>query len=216
MAMADLPGADERPHDEAEALLPWYATGQLDECDRAIVEDHLQGCVQCQQQLFVERRIVDEFGTLVPQVENGWAKLRASLDAPALSKRPPLFQPLVEMWHSLTRPAAMGFVAAQAVFLLIAGSLFISLQRPPAAQYHALSSGSVPTQANMIVMFQGNTTEQQMRDALNASGASLVGGPTEADAYLLHVQANERARAIASLQSDRHVTLAQPIDGTAG
>jgi anti-sigma factor RsiW len=216
MAMADLPGADERPHDEAEALLPWYATGQLDERDRAIVEDHLQSCVQCQQQLFVERRIVDEFGTLVPQVENGWAKLRASLDAPALSKRPPLFQPLVEMWHSLTRPAAMGFVAAQAVFLLIAGSLFISLQRPPAAQYHALSSGSVPTQANMIVMFQGNTTEQQMRDALNASGASLVGGPTEADAYLLHVQANERAHAIASLQSDRHVTLAQPIDGTAG
>lgn len=214
--MADLPGADERPHDEAEALLPWYATGQLDECDRAIVEDHLQGCVQCQQQLFVERRIVDEFGTLVPQVENGWAKLRASLDAPAPSKRPPLFQPLVEMWHSLTRPAVMGFVAAQAVFLLIAGSLFISLQRPPAAQYHALSSGSAPTQANMIVMFQGNTTEQQMRDALNASGASLVGGPTEADAYLLHVQANERAHAIASLQSDRHVTLAQPIDGTAG
>jgi hypothetical protein len=68
----------------------------------------------------------------------------------------------------------------------------------------------------MIVMFQGNTTEQQMRHALNASGASLVGGPTEADAYLLHVRANERARAIASLQSDRHVTLAQPIDGTAG
>jgi len=216
MAMADLPGADERPHDEAEALLPWYATGQLDERDRAIVEDHLQGCVQCQQQLFVERRIVDEFGTLVPQVENGWAKLRSSIGAPAQPVRAPLFQPLVEMWRAVTRPPVMGLVAAQAVFLLIAGSVFVSLQRPPAAQYHALYSGSAPAQANMIVMFQGETTEQQMRHALNASGASLVGGPTDADAYLLHVEAKDRARAIASLQSDRHVTLAQPIDGPAG
>jgi len=214
--MADLSGANERPHDEAEALLPWYATGQLDARDRAIVEDHLQACVQCQQQLFVERRIVDEFGTLVPQVENGWAKLRASIDATPQSNRPPLFRPLVEMWRAITRPPVMGLVAAQAVFLLIAGSLFISLQRPRAAQYHTLSSGSAPAQANMIIMFQGNTTEQQIRDALTASGASLVGGPTDADGYLLHVQANERSRAIASLQSNHHVTLAQPIDGSAG
>jgi anti-sigma factor RsiW len=216
MAMADLPGADERPHDEAEALLPWYATGQLEERDRAIVENHLQGCVQCQQQLFVERRIVDEFGTLVPQVENGWAKLRSSIGAPAQRTPPPLLQPLVEMWRSATRPPVMGLVAAQAVFLLITGSVFISLQRPQAAQFHALSSGSAPAQANLIVMFQGNTTEQQMRNALNASGASLVGGPTDADAYLLHVPGKGRSRALASLQSDQHVTLAQPIDGSAG
>jgi hypothetical protein len=214
--MTDKSGAEEQPHDQAEALLPWYATGQLDARDRAIVEDHLQACVQCQQQLFLERRIVDEFGTLVPQVENGWAKLRASISTPPQPVRPPLFQPLVEMWRAVTRPSVMGLVAAQAVFLLIAGSVFVSLQRPPAAQYHALSSGSAPVQANMIVLFQGETTEQQMRHALNASGASLVGGPTDADAYLLHVQAKDRARAIASLQSDRHVTLAQPIDGPAG
>ena len=210
------PGAGEQPHDEAEALLPWYATGQLDAHDGAIVENHLQSCLQCKQQLFLERRMIDEFGTLVPQVENGWAKLRGTIVVPAQSRRAPLLQPLADMWRAATRPPVMGLVAAQAVFLLIAGSVFLSLQRPQAAQYHALSSGAAPPQANMIVMFQGNATEQQMRDALKSSGASLVGGPTAADAYLLHVQPNERPRAIASLQSDRHVTLAQPIDGSSG
>jgi len=215
--MANFPGANEQPHDEAEALLPWYATGQLDARDRAIVENHLQDCAQCQQQLFVERRIVDEFGTLVPQVENGWVKLRASIKAPVQSQRPPLFQPLVKMWRgAVTRPPVMGLVAAQALFLLIGGGVLLSLERPQVTQYHALGSAPAPAQANMIVMFQENTTEQQMRDALEASGASLVGGPTAADAYLLHVEANGRTRAIASLQSDRHVTLAQPIDGSTG
>ena len=214
--MADLPGNGERPHDEAEALLPWYATGRLDTQDRAIVENHLQDCVQCQRQLFVERRIVDEYGTLVPQVESGWAKLRAAIDAPAQTTRPPLLQPLVEMWRSVTRPPVMGLVAAQAVFLLIGTGVFLSIERPQASQYHALGSAPAPTQANVIVMFQGNTTEEQMRGALETSGASLVGGPTAADAYLLHVDPNKRPRALASLQSDRHVTLAQPIDGSAG
>lgn len=214
--MPDLPCAEDQPHDEAEALLPWYATGQLDARDQAIVEDHLQGCVQCQQQLFLERRIVDEFGTLVPQVENGWAKLHARINAPAKVSRPPLLQPLIDMWRAITRPPVIGLVATQALLLLVAGSIFFSLHRPQAAQYHALSSGSSPAEANMIVMFQGNTTEQQMREALDASGASLVGGPTAADAYLLHVAGNQRSNALASLQSDRHVTLAQPIDGSAG
>ena len=214
--MADLPGLDERPHDEAEALLPWYATGKLDERDRARVEDHLRSCVQCQQQLFLERRIIDEYGTLVPQVENGWAQLRAKLGAPTKPLRPPLFQPLVDIWQWLARPPVIGFAAAQAAILVIGGGVFLSIERPQAAQYHALGSVPAPSTANVIVMFQANATEEQMRDALNASGASLVGGPTAADAYLLHVAANQRTNAIAKLQSDRHVSLAQPIDGPLG
>lgn len=213
--MADLHCADDQPH-EAEALLPWYATGQLDGRDRALVEDHLQSCLHCQQQLFLERRLIDEYGTLVPQVENGWSRLRAGLDVAPEPKRPPLLQPLSDFWHSLTRPPVMGLVAAQAVLLLIGGGLLLSVQRPQAAQYHALSSAPAPAAADVIVMFQENATEEQISHALNASGASLVGGPTAADAYLLHVDQKNRSAAVARLQSDRHVTLAQPIDGSDG
>ena len=48
-------------HREAEELLPWYATGQLDADDRALVEAHLSSCAHCQRQLQAERRMIDEF-----------------------------------------------------------------------------------------------------------------------------------------------------------
>jgi hypothetical protein len=51
--------------------------------------------------------------------------------------------------------------------------------------------------------------------ALRASGSQLVGGPTEAGAYLLHVPAQRRAAAVAQLQADKDIQMAQPIDGTA-
>jgi anti-sigma factor RsiW len=214
--MADLHSADDQPHDDAEALLPWYATGQLEPRDRALVEDHLQSCVQCQQQLFLERRLIDEYGTLVPQVENGWSRLRATLDLGTKPKRPPLFQPLGDFWRSLTRPPVMGLVAAQAVFVLVGAGLLMSLERPQPAQYHALGSTPAPATADVIVMFQPSTTEQQMRSALQDSGASLVGGPTVADAYLLHVDQGQRPAALAKLRRDRQITMAQPIDGSTG
>ena len=54
------PNLTERPpHDEAEELIPWYATGQLDATDRARVERHLYACASCREQLKVERQLID-------------------------------------------------------------------------------------------------------------------------------------------------------------
>src|SRR5256885_12089814 len=69
------------PHDEAEELLPWYATGQLDEADRVRVEDHLASCSDCREQLTLERRIVQEFRTTDPETDAGWTRLRSRIEA---------------------------------------------------------------------------------------------------------------------------------------
>jgi hypothetical protein len=65
----------------------------------------------------------------------------------------------------------------------------------------------------MIVMFRADATIEDVRRSLNAAGASIVDGPSPADAYLLHVAPQRRATALAKLQSDDNVQLAQPIDG---
>jgi hypothetical protein len=67
----------------------------------------------------------------------------------------------------------------------------------------------------VIVIFQPDAREREVAAALRASGSQLVGGPTEAGAYLLHVPAQRRAAAVAQLQADKHIQMAQPIDGTA-
>lgn len=104
--------------------------------------------------------------------------------------------------------AAVAF--AQLAFVIVAGSLLFSLSRP---SYRALGSAPPPKSANVIVMFRGDTTESQLHDLLRSAAASVVGGPTSTDAYLLRVPGQSRAAAIAKLRGDGHVLMAEPIDG---
>jgi anti-sigma factor RsiW len=201
----------DEPHEEAEALLPWYATGQLDAADRALVERHLESCARCQRQLAVEHRLIDEFQTLAPEVDSGWTRLRARLEPPRRRhQRSKWSRGLADAWRGLNRPAFAALAAAQLAFIVVGGSLILSLARTP---YQAMSAPPPPSSANIIVMFKPNSSESDLRKLMDSNGATFVGGPTDADAYLLHVPDSARPRALAELRADPHVTLAQPIDG---
>jgi hypothetical protein len=199
---------DDDAHAQAEELLPWYSTGQLDDKDRALVEKHLASCVACQRQLRFDEKMVDEFQSLDPQVESGWSRLRGRIaeDDRRISRVPPAFS---GAWRLLRQPAVATLAAAQLAFVVIAGGVFLTLSRP---NYETLGSAVQPAAGNVIVIFRADATQKDILDALRASGAALVGGPTSADAYLLRVPAERRAAALASLQADDDVQLAQPID----
>ena len=200
---------DDQPHDEAETLLPWYAMGQLDAPDRARVEHHLATCIRCQRQLTVERRLIDEFQLLTPELDSGWARLRGQLELPRRQSSK-LSRPVARLWAVLNRPAVAAFAVAQLAFVVVIGAVLLMLSRAP---YQTLSAPPQPSTANFIVMFDPDSSEADLRNLLDSSGATFVGGPTEADAYLLHVPADSRARALAALRADPHVSMAEPIDG---
>lgn len=210
--MADSDLQQSEPHDPAEELLPWYATGQLDEADRVRLETHLSSCAQCRQQLSVERRLVQEFRAIVPEVESGWSRLRARLESPVPAYSPKAASALRQFWDLVSRPAIAGLAMAQLAFVIVAGSLLFSLSRPV---YHALGSAPVPASANLIVIFKPETRIQSIDDTLKSAGASIVEGPTVADAYLLHVAPEKRQLVLSRLQSSSTVQMAQPIDGMA-
>jgi len=215
--MPDSNLTEREPHDEAEELLPWYASGQLDAADRAKVDAHLSSCAHCRQQLAIEHKLIDEFQAMSPEVESGWVRLQARLNvsdaaaqftpAPRRAARQNVF---AEIWEMLSRPAVAGIAIAQLAFVVVAGSVLLSLSRPT---YRALGSAPPPVSANLIVMFRADATIEEVRHSLNAAGASIVDGPTPSDAYLLHVAPQRRAAALTKLQSDSNVQLAQPIDG---
>jgi hypothetical protein len=216
MTMAGPNLTERKPHDEAEELLPWYANGQLDAPDRAKVDAHLSSCAHCRQQLALERRLIDEFQAMTPEIESGWARLRNRIEAPAsvpvgrfTPKRP---GPLAEAWALFSRPAIATLAAAQLAFVVVAGGALLSLSRPV---YHTLGSAPPPAAGNAIVIFRADATEQGIRNALRSAGASIVEGPTPANAYLLHVAPRQRQFALGRLQSDKIVQMAQPIDGAA-
>lgn len=207
--MADVIHSEPKPHDAAEELLPWYATGQLDEADRVCVEEHLASCSGCRNQLAMERRMIHEFRSQVPEVDAGWARLRKRIE-PQFT--PPRHRPRtgLRLRDLVRRPAIAVLAAAQLAFVVLAGGLLLSLSRPT---YHALGSAPVPQSGNVLVIFRADATVEDIRNSLRASGASIVGGPTSADAYLLRVPPKQRPAALAKLKADNQVQLAEPVDG---
>jgi anti-sigma-K factor RskA len=206
------PSLSERgPHDEAEELLPWYATGQLDAAERARVERHLYACASCREQLALERRFIDRFQATSPEVESGWARIKARVQPPR-PVAPPQPGFFADLRSLVSRPAFAALAAAQLAFVVVSGATLMSLSRP---EYRALGSAPVPADGNVIVIFRADASQERMRAALHSAGASIVGGPTDADAYLLHVDPRQRQAALARLQSDDLVEMAQPIDGAA-
>jgi anti-sigma factor RsiW len=198
------------PHDEAEELLPWYVTGKLDAADRERVEKHLTECADCQAELRAERALAAEYRDYSPEVEASWSSLRERLGPAAAS-------PVAansNWWHPISRPGMAGLMAAQLAVVAVT-AVTVSYLNQPTAAYRALGSAPVVASANAIVIFQPQTREDQLRRLLNDTGAELVGGPTDADAYVLHIPDQSRTAAIATLRKRPEVVMAEPIDGQA-
>jgi anti-sigma factor RsiW len=206
------------PHKQAQTLLPWYVNGTLDPAEHAEVEAHVRDCPVCQSDLKLERALGAEIANLPIDMDMGWATLRDRVLQQGGKPQP--HRSASTAWRQsrafMRRPVAVGWAfAAQAASLIViigVGSAFTWQTRPV---YHALGAAPSAAVGNVVVVFKPTTPEQALRGALVQSGARLVDGPTVSDAYILHVKASERAKALTQLRSDADVVLAEPIDGDA-
>ena len=200
------------PHHDAEELLPWYATGQLEGDDLDLVEEHLSSCAHCRRQLAFERRMADQVAALTPDIDAGWERLKRRIEPRRERWGAKARREVSALWQGFNRPTVAAFAFAQLAFVVIAGALLLSLSRP---DYTALGSAPPPQSANVIAMFSPDTTQAELTALLRSNGASLVDGPTPADAFLLHVAPQSRPAALSRLRADRHVVMAEPIDKAA-
>jgi anti-sigma factor RsiW len=201
---------DNDPHQDIEELLPWYVTGQLEEQDRERVERHLAGCAECEKQLRIERRLAEEYRAWTPDIELGWQRLRTRLEPPP-ARRNRKASLASRAWRAAARPVVAAAIAAQLAIVVLVGGVASYVSQPPA--YHVLGSAPVTSAANLVVVFKPDAREEQLRRLLSANDATLVGGPTDAGAYLLHVPAASRDDALAKLQARSEIVMAEPIDG---
>ena len=136
-------------------------------------------------------------------VERGWAALRSRLDA-----RPTAAKHRSAPWWKLSLQVAL---AAQAVVMLIlVGALIATTTRNE--PYRAMGGAPEAVEANALAVFRADATEQQMREALRASGARIVGGPTISDAYLLRLVDLQPA-ALARLRAQPGVLRVESLQG---
>lgn len=212
------------PHQQVQMLLPWYMNGTLDAGEAVLVEAHLAECAACRQDLAecADCREDLAIGPDPAGVERGWAAMQRSFELssgpePVVAhERIAKLVPLRKSWLQRSVPVrwALAAQAAAAVLIVGAGRLMIPVA-PAEPIYHALGSAPETAPGNMVVIFRPDTIEQDLRGAVIASGAEMVGGPTASDAYVLRVASTERDTALARLRSNAHVVLAEPIDRSA-
>ncbi|QJU59978.1 zf-HC2 domain-containing protein [Sphingomonas sp. AP4-R1] len=193
-------------HGEAQMLLPWYATGQLDEADRCLVDAHLANCAACRAALVVEQAMGRRVTGLSLDTELGWDDMRRKLKNRRMGERRSSIG--ARMSHL---PRWIGFaLAAQMLLLVTAIVAFAPVGRP--ASYHVLSTTPSATRGNALVMFRPDAKAEELMRALSATGVRVVDGPTAAGAWIANVAPGGRTDALARLRAQRAVAMAEPID----
>lgn len=208
---------DTLTHQAVQELLPWFVMNTLDADEMALVQEHLRTCTQCQSDADWQHKLraAAPQSVAIPDVGHALARLRPRLEAP---QRQPERHALSAFLLRLSRTSAPWMrwaVLGQAVMIVILTTILLVPPEDGIAPYRGLGTPGSAT-GNIVVMFNPETTERELRQILQESGARVVDGPTVADAYVLSVPSTQKKRAIGILRSKRAVALAEPLDSGGG
>ena len=201
-------------HAEADRLLPWWVNGTLEGDEREQVAQHLADCAQCQRE-------VEWLQTLQAELAS---ETTASTDAPRAMQRLRRRMRSANMLAQGAAPSATAprrgwgrrdrwlawVVAAQAVIVVGLGGVLVHNHQAP-GEYRTLSSPDSHGTL-LVVTFDPQMTEAQMRELVRSNDTRIVGGPTEAGAYLLGVSPDRANHVRDNLRAAHGVTLAERMD----
>ncbi|MBA3269682.1 MAG: anti-sigma factor [Acidobacteria bacterium] len=153
-------------HEEARDVLPLYALGVTDTAERAQLEEHLRGCLPCQQVLALESRTVDGLGRSVDQVRprpelrrRVLGNVRSFVDPDAIpdagtsagaSRATPWFW-AVAAAAVVALVTSIGLVSARRELAEVQAELETSQQRVAQAEERAVRAASEATSQRRVV-----------------------------------------------------------------
>jgi hypothetical protein len=180
-------------HSALTTLIPWYVNGTLGEEDRRRLEAHMGECLQCRQDLGLERQIHGGIATqtgveylpapslkkLLGRIDSEVEPARARL--PRVPKAGRRLQPW--SWQGLT--AASVAVTAIAVSVL-AVDHFMQHRNSLAPDFRTVTLNT-PRPRNEVIraVFAPNITLVDLQSLLDEAQLRIVAGPTEAGVYSL-------------------------------
>jgi anti-sigma-K factor RskA len=209
--MAEIIRLRGSPHDEVQRLLPWFVNGTLVAEEAELVQAHIAECAECRADAEGERQMARELASMPLDVESSWAGIEQQLKGDrtnVVERHAGFWRKRIPVGWAVASPLA----AAAAVALLFVN---VTPRQPVGDQYRALGSATLVQSANVVVVFEADTPEKALRDALAAADARIVDGPTETGAYLLRVDQTKREQALKTLRDSNAIALAEPIDGPA-
>jgi hypothetical protein len=203
--------------EQALQMLPFYLNGQLNEQDRAFVEQAmLQHPILRQELRFLEAVAgqVCESVTKVPE-SIGLGQVLARIEAEAHAKQSP--SKLSQFFSALIGGAWMKPALIASVVGLGVQSWRVNDLNREAIQYRGNPTTAVGTQANVAyvnVSFQPSTSEAELRLLLAGINAQVVAGPSLSGEYRLALPADQFEQAKLSLQQSGLIVQITPASAT--
>lgn len=192
-------------HQEVSALIPWYVNETIDEHERQRVEDHVDACAECCNDLSVQRRIFEGIGAqpaLNYMPVASLKRLQSRLDA---LQSPPAMAPAQQQQDGRRMPWR-GWMAASIAALTVGVALFAvdrwvqfeaRLTQP---NYRTVTNSSPRPQGEVIrAVFSPTITLVELQSILDEAQLKIVSGPTEAGVYGLASKSTMTARSSLAL-----------------
>lgn len=205
-------------HRRVDALLPWYVNGTLHDDESARVEAHMPECARCQRELEWLRELQADCAKSDPlpqaDVEAALQRMRRRLDVGFGRRSLASVRRAREGWRRAPAWTRWAMVAQLVLCASLAGVLIHGrVDGRGAAAYHTLGAAAAPQTgyARLVLTFDPAISERELRQALRASGARIVDGPTATGVYLLAVRPDRAVHALATLRASRGVRLVENL-----
>jgi hypothetical protein len=186
-------------HQEIIELLPWYVNATLNQAERRLVETHLDECSECANEvrsLTAMRKAVVAVGDEAPepsqfllnralaQIED-YERTREQAETSQAEKSGKWyrhFSAVWEDWFGKTTVFARVALAVQMALILTVGTFAVYQLNHPLTEYRVLTANSGEG-ALIAVRFNETASEREIRQALEAVNATIVGGPSAQRMY---------------------------------
>ncbi len=209
---------DNAEHRRVQEILPWFVANTLPAAECAACELHLAGCTACSAEADWLRQMLQSDPSLAaprnqPDVERALARLLPRLEdnamaAPQRTVRESAVGKLRRLLSANQRWLPWAF-AVQWVAIAAMAAL-VSLPPDEPNPYRALGSADA-NDGDLVVTFRPETSVDEMRRILRASGTRIVDGPLVTNGYLLRIESGTPAQAAAVLRAQHAVTLAEQL-----
>lgn len=207
---------------EAARLLPWLVAGALSPREAERVQQHIDECALCTEDLERERRVqaaICEEPVVEYAPQPGLQNLMNRIDEYEREMPAPAPTAVPDASHfSRRRFGTTRWLAAavivQAVGLGILGTLFwqrgVELRAP---RFHTMSSSvAASSAAQLRVVFAPGMTVEALQGLLSEIKANVVSGPSEAGVYTLSLAQDSASpdSVLTKLRANESVMFAEP------
>lgn len=202
-------------HDDTFLLLPWYVNGTLEPDERSHVEEHINKCPICQQEIVLLTRVEKTIGndqtddqeelTLNPQAGLDALMQRIELAESRNTRKPGFIGKLKDYVAGLSLHPfeRYGWAAALPVVALVLVTALLVWPQMSGHEptYQTLTGQNPPAQdtLRLRVIFADTTTDSDAQNFLDQMDERIVIKHSADGSYMLEVPANTEAGTITAL-----------------